>query len=196
MFAAPLLASIGTLAGTGAAAASTASIASTALGIGSALVTGVASIMSNNAQSKQLKEQARIADENASRARFRSQTEQQDQDLLARAALGDLASQQAASGLSFGSGSFASRRKAAQILARKDALNIRQGGELEAAAFDQEAADARRQAQLTKRGNLFSMLNMGFDVGSSLVGGASKLNRVKASSITRKAGQVKMGLIS
>lgn len=189
-FVVPALAAVGTMVGASAAtAASTGAIvASTALSVGSTLVSGIAAFQQNRMQAKLAKQQAEIAQENAKRARFRSQVEQQDQDILARAVLGELASSQAASGLDFASGSFASRRKAAQILARKDSLNIRQGGELEAQNFEQQALDARFEAKQAKRAGTFSLLSTAFDTGSSLISGASKINKIKAAGIRRQAG--------
>lgn len=191
-FVAPVLAAVGTMAGaTAATAVSTgAVIASTAATVGSALIGGIASFQQAKAQEKMAKHRAEVAQENAKRARFRSQVEQQDQDVLARAVIGDLASSQAASGLDFGSGSFASRRKAARVLARKDALNIRQGGELEAQNFEQQALDASFEARQARSAGRFSLLSTAFDTGSSLISGASKINRVRASGLRRSARMI------
>lgn len=161
----------------------TLAIASTATSL---IGTAFSTIGQRNAASAQAaiaQQNAKIAEENARRARFRSQVEAQDQDFSAAAQLGELAAAQSASGLSFGSRSFLQRRKSARELARKDALNIRQAGELEAFGFEIERRDAlfeRSQAKAAKSNALTSGLLEG---AVTLIGGFSKVNKIKAGRI-------------
>lgn len=116
-----------------------------------------------------------IALDNANRALQRSQVEQQDQDAITLAMLGEQQAAQAASGLAYGSRSFRLNRKSAQELGRKDALNIRQAGELEAYDYKTQAANFGAAASANKASATNSLLG-GFLGGvSSLVSGATKV---------------------
>jgi hypothetical protein len=116
-----------------------------------------------------------IANDNAKRSLERVQVEQQDQDAITLAMLGEQEAGMAASGLAFGSGSFRLARKSAQELGRKDALNIRQAGELEAHDYRTQAANFGAQAELSKASARNSLLG-GFLGGvTSLVSGATKV---------------------
>lgn len=116
-----------------------------------------------------------IANDNAQRALERVQIEQQDQDAITLAMLGEQEAAQASSGLAFGSRSFRLARKSAQELGRKDALNIRQAGEIEAYNYRTQAANFGAQAQFAKASGVNSLLG-GFLGGiGSLVSGATKV---------------------
>src|SRR5678815_4791338 len=90
---------------------------------------------------------AKIARDNAARATHTAQVEQQDQDMVARAMLGEQTAEQGASGFTLNSGSFKTARQSARQLARKDALNIRNAGAMEAHNYLTQAANFGLQAQ-------------------------------------------------
>lgn len=90
----------------------------------------------------------RVAEENERRVQERAQVEQQDQDFEARAFIGAQEAAQSASGLALGGRSQIMTRRSAHELARRDALNIRQAGEIDAYNFRVDAANAGAQAQL------------------------------------------------
>lgn len=149
------------------------------LGIGlsfaSSVFQGISSYQAASYQAKVAEMNQEIANDNAKRALERVQVEQQDQDAITLAMLGEQETGQAASGLAFGSGSFRLARKSAQELGRKDALNIRQAGELEAHDYRTQAANFGAQAKLSKASAANSLLG-GFLGGvTSLVSGATKI---------------------
>lgn len=146
-----------------------------AVSAASAVFQGISGYQQASYQAKVAEMNQEIANDNAKRALERVQVEQQDQDAITLAMLGEQEAQQAASGLSFGSGSFRLARKSAQELGRKDALNIRQAGELEAHDYRTQAANFGAQAGLAKASATNSLLG-GFLGGvTSLVSGASKV---------------------
>lgn len=135
-------------------------------GFAGTLVSAVGTIMggqvaANEARYRQqvAEMNARIARDNAVRARDVAQTNQQAQDNQAAAFLGEQIATQSGSGVDIGSRSMLGARKASQAVARQDALNVIQAGELDAynqltdaANFDAQAAQAGMaadNAQLT-----------------------------------------------
>ena len=141
-----------------------------AIGIGLTFASGAfQGIAANRAASYQAaiaSQNQRIAQQNAVRAQQTAQVEQQDQDTVARAMLGEQLAQQGASGLSIGSGSFRLARKSAQELARKDALNIRHAGDVEAHNYLVQAANFGSQAQASRMEGSNALLS-GFLEGAS-----------------------------
>lgn len=192
-------------AGTAAAAAGATTVAAaggstllgtlgTALGIGGTLFSGYTAMQQANYNAKLAEQQAMISDqnaalelENAGRAVSSAQVEQLESDNEAAAIIGAQLAAQGASGLSLGGRSQLLTRKAQMELNRKDALNIRQAGDLErynykigALNYTREGQMYRSQAAETKRQGKVAMVSSLFDSASSLISGA------KPSSQSRK----------
>jgi hypothetical protein len=142
--------------------------------VGSA-VSGFAALAAGNYQNKVAQMNASIAEDNAKRSIERAQIEQQDQDMITLGMLGEQESVQAASGISLNSKSSIRTRKAARELGRRDALNIRQGGELEAYGYKTEAVNQRAQGQLAKSAGVSNMLGSFLGAAGSLVGGSTSV---------------------
>lgn len=116
-----------------------------------------------------------IAKENAIRTLLVSQEEQFDVDMENAQLLGEQEAVQAASGLVLESPSFMQTRRNARELARIDALNVREAGNIRAAAYmnegDAYAADAA--ASRLAQGNAATMGFLG--AANSIIGGAGRL---------------------
>lgn len=143
------------------------------LGAVGSLVSGFAAMSAGNYQAKIAEMNAKIADDNARRAIERSQIEQQDQDTMTLGMLGEQEAAQSASGVSLTSKSSILTRKSARELGRRDALNVRQSGELEAYGFKTDAVNQRAQGQLAKMQGQSSMIGAFLGAGSSLIGAAN-----------------------
>lgn len=87
------------------------------------------------------KQNAAISEQNAARSVQVSQLQQQEQDDLTRAMVGEQIAAQSASGLSLGGRSQILTRKSARLLGRKDALNVRYAGEIQRYNYQVEAAN-------------------------------------------------------
>lgn len=146
-----------------------------ALSFGSALFQGYTSYQAASYQAAIAEMNQDIANDNAVRALQRSQVEQQDQDAITLAMLGEQEAAQGASGLAFGSRSFRLTRKSAQELGRKDALNIRQAGELEAYDYKTQAANFGAAASANKASATNSLLGSFLGGTASLISGATKV---------------------
>lgn len=125
-------------------------VISSLIGAAGAVYSGIAAKNAADYQSAVARQNANIAEENARRVVERSQIKQQDQDMQSMAELGTQEAIQAASGLSITGGSQMLSRKAAAELGRRDALNVRQDGELESYNFKTQAVNQRAEAQLAK----------------------------------------------
>ena len=150
-------------------------VASTGLAVAGSIA-GAASEREAAQQSADIAAKNRvIAEENAQRALLVSQEEQLDVDMETAQLLGEQEAIQAGSGIRLDSSSFIQTRKAARELGRIDALNVREAGNIRAAAYRNEgdAYAAEQVASMRAKGN--ATLNGFLNVGSSLVGGASKL---------------------
>ena len=120
---------------------------------------------------------AKIAEDNAERAVFRSQVEAQDQDRMAAAVIGEEISKQAGSCLNLRSGSFVGKRQSLRQLARLDVLRIRQEGDIEAFGFLTDARVSRATSSAFKRKAQFAVISgvlkgVGAGADSSLISGA------------------------
>lgn len=129
------------------------------LGAIGSIAQGVLGFAAANYQAQVAEMNEEVAKDNAMRSIERAQVEQQTQDDLTAAMLGEQESVQSASGLSLTSPSAIRTRAAARRLGRMDALNVRQAGEIEkynylvqASNFGSEA----KMAQLQGVGNLLS----------------------------------------
>lgn len=147
---------------------------------------------------RQVAEQnAAISIRNAERSIRVSQIEQQDQDAVTRAMIGEQISLQGASGLALGGRSQLLTRKSAAALGRKDALNVRYAGEVQKYNYLVEAANQQaagtlkgmekesyeRSAAQSRRAAGMSLLAGWLNAGASLLGTASSFaGRISGSS--------------
>lgn len=119
-----------------------------------------------------------IAEENAQRTLILAQEEQISSDQEAAAMIGEQEAIQAGSGLRLDSGSFIQTRQNARELARVDALNIQEAAQIRAQAYRTEGDSYAAEAESARRAGGNAMLSGFLGVGSSLIGGASKLIKV------------------
>ena len=184
-FAAPLFATLGAAGGaatTTAAATSLAKLGTIVQAVGAG-VGGIATLASANYNAKVAENNAAVEDMNAERAIERAAIIAQEQDVEARGELGALISRAGASGLDARSGSLAGSRRSLQQLAAKDRGLTTHEGQVGADNARQRASDYRSQASLSKSRGTFGFLGSTLEVGSSLITGASRINRIRAKSI-------------
>ncbi len=165
----------GILAGLGAAASA-----------GGAILGGVAANNAGKYQQQVAEMNARIAEDNARRSIEKSQSEQYDQDMQTRAELATQEAVQAGSGLSITGGSQMLTRKAAAQLGRRDALNVRQQGELESYNFKTQAVSQRAEGELARSKGRSAMLGSYFQAGGSLLSSAQTITNPKFNLIQRR----------
>jgi hypothetical protein len=131
----------------------------TAISALSAAAGGAATYVSSANNATISEYNAQVADVNAKEARDRAAVQQQEQDQKARALIGSQLAAQAASGVDVGSGSPKLTRISARELARMDALNIHQSGEIEANNYKTQATGFRMQAGADRSAGAFGLLN-------------------------------------
>ena len=144
--------------------------------VASTVVSGTAAFASAQANANIADYNAEINEQNAKRAIDRAQVEQEEQDLAAAGFLGEQTAAIAAGGVDVGTGSALRSRVAAKELARKDALNIRQAGEIEAYNYQADAASQRAQADGYRAQGMFSALGAFLEAGT-FAGGAQKTKK-------------------
>lgn len=130
---------------------------------------------------------AAVAEDNAKKQREVGQVDQQEQDFEARAILAEEQNRQAASGFQLSSTAFARRNATLRILARRDALRIRDDAERKAISFENEAQGHLESAQMSRMSGRNALIGGLFGVASDLVGGATLVNRTTASRVSRTA---------
>lgn len=111
------------------------------------LISGVFGMAQGMYQAKVAQANADIAAENAKRAIERAQIEQIDQDTETLAMLGEQEAAQSASGISITGRSAVRTRATARRLGRRDALNVRQAGEIEAYNYLTDEMNFKAQAK-------------------------------------------------
>lgn len=168
---------------TGSAAATGLTAASTGLAVASGVVGTVAAVGDARYRSQVATNNATIAEANRVRTLEETGIRAQEQDMSARADIGAMLARQGASGLSMGIGSMALRRKSAGELAAKDRSRLVYTGQTEANQFEQQAQDFREESRMAKRESRFALVGGALGIGSSLIGGATKINSQKASSL-------------
>jgi hypothetical protein len=141
---------------------------------GGSLVGGMAAKNAGNYQAQVARMNAKIAEDNANRSLERSQIQQEDQDTLTRSQLGTQEALQGASGLSLTGGSQILTRKSAAMLGRRDALNVRQAGELEAYGYKTQAVNSEAQARQAKAAGQSALVGSYFSAAGSLLSSATK----------------------
>lgn len=129
------------------------------------------------------KANAAIAEDNAKRATQEAAAKAQEQDVKARGELGAFLAESGASGLSLGSGSTLLRRQSLTELAAKDRGYITYEGAREATNFKQTAADYRAEARSARNAGFFNAVGGALEIGSTLISGASEVNRLKKTSV-------------
>jgi hypothetical protein len=144
---------------------------------GGTIMGGMAQKNASDYQAQVARMNAQIAQENANRAIERSQIEQQDQDRLTQAQIGTQEALQGASGLSLSGGSQILTRKGAAELGRRDALNVRQAGEMEAYTYKTQAVNQEAGARLAKAQGSSALLGSWISAGGSLLSSASKFKK-------------------
>lgn len=159
----------------------TLTIIGTAVSAATSVFQGIQGMNQARYQAKVAEINQEIAQENAKRAQDRAQLEAQEQDALSLAMLGEQEAVMGASGL--GGRSFRLTRKAGRELARKDALNIRHAGELEAYNFNTQAMNFEAEANSQRSQATSSLVGGVLGAGSSLVGGATKVSRLRANRV-------------
>lgn len=157
----------------------TAAAASTA----SAVIGGISTLASSMFQARVAKNNAAIAESNAQRAIQEASVKAQDQDIAARAEMGQMLASAGASGLSMGTGSLALQRKATEELAARDRGYTTYAGEAEAAGYKQQAQDFRTEAAGARMSGLFGLVSSGLDIAGSMISSASTVNAATARSI-------------
>jgi hypothetical protein len=146
--------------------------AAAALAAGSALAGGAADFTSGMYQSKVADYNAKIARDNAKRALQRTDIEAQENDRLTGELIGTQEAVQGASGLSITGKSAAAVRNRTRVLGRRDSLNIRQGGEIEAYNYRVQKNIFKSQAKSARTSAYLNLAGSVLDAGSSIVGAA------------------------
>lgn len=142
------------------------------LGFGSAALGAVGTIAAGSYQAAVANMNADVADENAKMARQRAQLEAYENDMMTAGMLGEQEAAQSASGVSLTSRSAVLTRKAARQLGRRDTLNIRQAGEVEAYNYKVDAANQRAAGQGARMQAGVSALGQFMGATGNLIGGA------------------------
>ena len=188
MQALPALLAGGGAAAAGGAAATTAGAigltqAGTALGALGGVVSTIGAVQQQRFQQQVALNNAQIAEQNAAREVQRASMEAQEADVRARGELGQLIADAGASGLNLNSGSSFLRRRSLEQLAAKDRGFIVAEGEARAQAQKQIAQDERAGAAQSGRAAILEGIGGGLDIGTTLISGASKVNRIRARAI-------------
>jgi hypothetical protein len=185
MFLAPLAGAIGTGAA-GLGAASTLSL----IGTGVSTVTNFAQAQYQGAIAQR---QAALLDEQADHVSQRGQIDQQETDFAALQQMGVEQGRMAASGFSTNSTSFTRRSAITKILARRDALRVREDAERESLSLRNAAEAKRAEAAAAKRSALFSLFEGAMGMGSDLIGSATLVNRRKIAELGLQTNQATLG---
>lgn len=149
---------------------------------GGQLLQGFGAMSEANYQSAVMAQNARIADQNASRANAQGAVDAMDQDLRARVEIGSLMSELGASGLSLQGGSALTRRRDLNYMATRDRTRLIEGGRGQAEQYLQQGADLRAQSKATKKAGKWSMLGSVLSAGTSFINGRAT---VKATNYKR-----------
>lgn len=160
----------------------------TALAAGSAAFTAISGYQQGMYQSRVAANNAQIANDNAKRVTQETAVKAQEQDWQAQTEMGALLANLGASGLSVGTGSAALRRKSQENLAAKDRAYTTYEGETQATGYKQQSQDFTAEAAANRSAAQNALISGVLDIGSSLVGGASKVNVAKAKRINAGIG--------
>ena len=172
----------GAAAGTVAGATALTKLA-TAAKVGGGIVSTIGSIASANFNADIAEQNQKLAEENAERIRQQAAVHAQEQDVAARGEIGAIIASAGASGLNLGTGSKLLQRRSAEELAAKDRGFTIFRGEMDAHTEEKRAADFATQSSLASQQGVFAGVGGLLDVGTSLVSGASRVNRIRATTI-------------
>lgn len=168
------------------ASASTALLAlGTAASVGGTVFSVMAARQQAAYQAEVAENNAKTAERNALLASENTQLQIMDQDFAAAQEMSALTTKQASSGFSLGSGSYALARKTQGQLAAQDRLRLRQSGQSTVNNLTQQAADFDASAGASRAAGANATTAGIFQVGSSLISGASKFNDMKTRSLVR-----------
>ncbi len=149
----------------------------TGASVAGTLLSGYSAYAAGNYQNKVAVMNAKVAEQNATEARNRSQREAAQQDALTLGMLGEQEAAQSASGLSITGKSQVLTRKAAARLGRIDTLNVIEAGNREAYNYKVDATNQLAQGKLAKASGTSSLLGSFLGAGASLVGGSQSTKR-------------------
>lgn len=152
-------------------------IAGTATSVLSAGFGAVSAMGQASYQSKLAAMNAQIERENQVRSINEASIAAQEQDLATRAVVGDELMTQAQSGLSVNSGSSRRAVRDIRLLGRKDAMNIRQSGELEKFNSAQREFGFLAERNQANSARTNAAISGVVDVGSTLLSGAQLTRR-------------------
>jgi hypothetical protein len=161
-------------------------------GVGT-LIGAMGQMQMANYQAAVAERNAQIARENAKTQRQVGQIDQQEQDFEAAMVMSEERAKQAGSGFQLNSTAFQRRNTTMRMLARRDALRIRDDAERKAIAFENEAQGEVESAQMSRMAGRNSMLQGVLGFGTSLISGAASVNRIRANQISRGARGVSQG---
>lgn len=139
------------------------------------VASGVSALAAGNYQKQVADMNASIAKQNAARAEERGQIVQQETDNRTAAFIGQQEAAQSASGISLGSRSAIATRRTARQLGRLDALNVRQGADVEAYNYQVDAVNQKAQGQMAQNAGVGTLIGSFFKAGGSLVGGSNSV---------------------
>lgn len=151
-------------------------------------VTTLGAIQQSKFKANIAKMNQQINEDNAERAVNRGRIEAQDEAFRAQEILGAQLSEQAASGLSTRSGSFALARKSEEELARRNTLNIVQASELERFGFLTDAAVNRVERKLAKKAGKQAIVSGALSAVSSIAGSTAFGQSAIGSAATTRKG--------
>jgi len=158
-------------------------------GVGT-LVGAMGQMQMANYQAAIAERNAQIATENAKTQRQVGQIDQQEQDFEAAALIAEERAKQAGSGFAGSSTSFQRRNTALKALARRDALRIRDDADRKAVSFENDAQGELASAQMSRSAGRSALFQGVLGFGTSLISGASSVNRIRANQISRGARTV------
>lgn len=174
-FAAPALGALG--------GGSTLLGASTALSLAGSGLGMIQSIQQGKYQAEVASRQATLTEQQAVQARQRGQIEAQETDFAALTEMSQREARRASSGFGLGSTSFNRSRRLERMLATRDRLRIQDNAEREALTLENRAASSRAESQAASRAGFFNAAGGALDMGSTLIGNASMVNRQKAAKL-------------
>ena len=152
------------------------------LGVGGALLNGIGKVVEGRANAKALEFQAgisemnrRIAEAQAERSLERGAVEQQEVDFTNLAHMGQQRAIQGSSGVAINSGSAVKARANAAVLARLDALRVREGAAQEAYGHRVSALGFKMDTELKMKGAKQSRVAGWLGAAGSLITGAARV---------------------
>jgi hypothetical protein len=155
-------------------------IMSTVASAGGAVFSTIAQRNAASYEQKVAQRNAVIAEDNARRAVMESQEEQQDWSRAAREQIGQMVAEMGASGVAVDSGTNLLVRRATQEDVVRDAQRIRTEGKTRGDAFRTRGSDFQAQASAAGARKSNTTISGAFDLGSSLISGATRVNRARA----------------